>query len=115
MNAHANTTRRVWSDRTTTLALGLWGAVHVIGGASLLAASTTDGLDALAPDAATVAPTVPGEGTEALLRFHALNIVLGGLAVFVLIVWWARSQVQLATRSPSVPQRRSTSGSSSSS
>jgi hypothetical protein len=88
------TTRRTWSHRATWAALGLWGAIHVIGGASLLAASTTDGLDTLAPDAATAAPAAPGDGAEALLRFHALNIVLGGVAVLVLIVWWARSQVR---------------------
>lgn len=85
---------RAWSSRATWAALGLWGAIHVIGGASLLGASTTDGLDTLAPDAATAAPLTPGDGAEALLRFHALNIVLGGLAVLVLTVWWARSQVR---------------------
>ena len=46
-------TRRGWSERATLLALGLWGAIHVIGGASLIAASTTEGLDTLAPDAPT--------------------------------------------------------------
>lgn len=88
------TIRRTWSNRATWAALGSWGAIHVVGGVSLLAASTTDGLDTLAPDATTSAPGAPGEGAEALLRFHALNIVLGGLAVLVLIVWWARSQVR---------------------
>lgn len=83
-----------WSTRATLAALGLWGAVHIVGGASLLVTSTTDGLDTLAPEAASAAPSVPGEGAEALLRFHALNIALGGLAVLVLIVWWARSAVQ---------------------
>lgn len=86
--------RRTWSHRATWAALGLWGATHVIGGTSLLVASTTEGIDTLAPDAATPAPVAPGEGAEALLRFHALNIVLGGLAVLVLIVWWARRRVR---------------------
>jgi hypothetical protein len=88
------TRRQTWSNRATWAALGLWGAIHVIGGASLLAASTTDGLDSLAPDAATAAPINPGDGAEAVLRFHALNIALGGFAVLVLTVWWARSQVR---------------------
>lgn len=87
-------TRRSWSTRATWASLGLWGAIHVIGGASLLATSTTDGLDTLAPDATAAAPLAPGEGAEALLRFHALNVALGGLAVLALIVWWARSQVR---------------------
>lgn len=88
------TRRQTWSNRATWAALGLWGVIHVIGGASLLAASTTDGLDTLAPDAATAAPITPGDGAEAVLRFHGLNIVLGGLAVLVLIVWWTRSHVR---------------------
>ena len=86
--------RRGWSERATLLALGLWGAIHVIGGASLIAASTTEGLDTLAPDANDPAPAIPGDAADALLRFHALNIVLGGLAVLMLIIWWARSQVR---------------------
>lgn len=86
--------RGTWPNRATFAALGLWGAIHVIGGASLLAASTTHGLDTLAPDAAAAAPDAPGDGAQALLRFHALNIVLGGVAVLVLIWWWAHSQVR---------------------
>lgn len=82
-----------WADRGAAVALALWGAIHVAGGVSLLVAPTTDGLDTLAPAASTTAPATPGDAAEALLRFHALNIGLGGLAVLVLVAWWARSRV----------------------
>lgn len=82
-----------WTDRVTWAALALWGVIHVIGGASLLAASTAEGLRTLAPRADTPAPSPTGDAAEALLRFHALNIVLAGLAVVVLTVWWVQSRV----------------------
>ncbi|MGH3065930.1 MAG: hypothetical protein ACRDOF_06450 [Gaiellaceae bacterium] len=72
--------------RWTTAA---WGALHVLGGTLLLATTLNDGpretlLDlGSAADTATI-PTEPGSVVEAVLSFHALNIVWFGLAALVL-------------------------------
>jgi hypothetical protein len=72
--------------------LAIWGLVHVVGGVSLMVADVADGLEALGPDAADSVPAVPGDTTAGLLRFHGLNVALGGLAVLVLTVAWWRSR-----------------------
>lgn len=70
-------------------ALGLWGLVHVIGGATVLIADTSDGLETLGPNATSSVPISPGDATEALPRFHSLNILVGGFAVLALTgAWW---------------------------
>jgi len=74
------------------VALGLWGLVHVLGGVSLLVADTSDGLETLGPNVADTVPTNPGDATEALLRFHSLNIAIGGTAVLALTGLWWRSR-----------------------
>jgi len=73
-------------------ALTLWGLVHVIGGTTLLVADTHDGLETLGPNVDATVPTDPGDATEALLRFHSLNIVLGGLGVLALAATWWRTR-----------------------
>lgn len=73
-------------------ALALWGLVHVIGGVSLLVADTGDGLGTLGPNATASVPNNPGDTAEALLRFHSLNIVLGGIAVLGLTAAWWRTR-----------------------
>ena len=73
-------------------ALALWGLVHVIGGASLLVADAGDGLETLGPNATGSVPNEPGDAVEALLRFHSLNIALGGIAVLGLIAAWWRTR-----------------------
>ena len=84
---------------TTLVALAMWGLVHVAGGVSLLVAGTREGLETLGPNSTSTVPPEPGDTVEALLRFHSLNIVLGGLAVLTLTgSWWrSRAQWQLGT------------------
>ncbi len=82
--------RRGRAGLVTTVALGLWGAVHLVGGATLLPLSGADGLDSLAPNA-TSTPADPGEAAAAVMHFHGFNIAVAGLAVLVLAVLWRRS------------------------
>jgi len=77
---------------TALIALALWGLVHIVGGLSLLVANPADGLETLGPNATDTVPTIPGDATEALLRFHSLNIALGGAAVLTLAGCWWRGQ-----------------------
>jgi hypothetical protein len=72
-------------------ALTIWALVHVIGGITLLVADTNDGLETLGPNAAGTVPTDPGDAAEALLRFHSLNIALGGIGVLALTAAWWRT------------------------
>jgi hypothetical protein len=74
-----------------------WGVVHVAGGISLLVSDTSTGLETLGPNASDSVPAMPGEAAESLLRFHSLNILLGGIAVLGLaIAWWrTRNRWQL--------------------
>ncbi len=85
---------RQWGRLTTTTGLALWGAVHVVGGASMVPMSGKEGLDTLAPNATTLAPDPVGESAAALVQFHGLNIALAGLAVLVLAVAWHRTRLQ---------------------
>lgn len=87
MNASASA---AWSARLALAGLGAWGLIHIAGGVSLLAADTTEALDTLAPNATTAAPDSLGDATTAVVRFHALNIALGGVAVLLLAVLWYR-------------------------
>ena len=80
-----------WAARVAMAGLLLWGLVHVAGGFSLLAADTVEGLETLGPNASDSVPTEPGDATTGLLRFHSLNIAIGGIAVTALAaVWWRR-------------------------
>lgn len=77
--------RRGWR-RATLLALGLWGAIHVVGGLSLVIGSIHDGggaaLESLAGSAAPEeVPTDPGPVVEGVLAFHGADIAVAGLAV----------------------------------
>lgn len=83
------TSRAGWVALT---ALALWGLVHVIGGVSLLVADISDGLETLGPNVTGTVPANPGDAAEALLRFHSLNIVLGGIAVLALTAAWWRTR-----------------------
>lgn len=90
----ASPARSRWPRRlvdATAAVLALWGLIHVLGGLSLLVASTAEGIDTLAPGADAPAPADPGQGAAGLLRFHALNVGLAGAAVLVLAVAWWRS------------------------
>ncbi len=84
------TTRTGWGDRVTAGSLALWGVVHVVGGLSLVTMTATEGLDSLAPSAATPAGADAGEAVAALLHFHGFDIALAGLAVLALAVLWLR-------------------------
>lgn len=83
-------TRSRWGDRVTAASLGLWGAVHVLGGGTLATMTATEGLATLGPNAATVAPSQPGQAAAALLHFHGFNIAVAGIVVLVLAVTWLR-------------------------
>lgn len=78
--------------------LGLWGVIHIAGGLSLLVDGSADALRTLGPNSTDSVPALPGEATAALVRFHSLNILLGGVAVLGLsIAWWrSRTDWQLA-------------------
>lgn len=83
------TTRGGW---LALVALVLWGLVHIAGGISLLIANATDGLETLGPNVTGTVPTDPGDAAEALLRFHSLNIALGGAGVLALAISWWRTR-----------------------
>jgi len=76
-----------------------WGLIHVAGGISLAVAEVADGLRTLGPNTTDTVPSQPGETSAALLRFHAVNVALGGAAVLALAVaWWRqRSRWQVGT------------------
>lgn len=80
-----------WAARIAMTGLLLWGLVHIAGGLSLLVAGTVDGLETLGPNATDSVPATPGDTAAGLLRFHSLNIAIGGIAVTGLVVtWWRR-------------------------
>ena len=81
-----------WAGWVVLTALLFWGAVHIAGGISLLIADATDGLETLGPNVTDTVPTDPGDAAQALLRFHSLNIALGGVAVLALAVSWWRER-----------------------
>lgn len=88
----SNRTSTAWASWLALIALVLWGLVHIAGGISLLIVETADGLETLGPNVTGTVPSDPGEAAEALLRFHSLNIALGGVAVLVLAVLWWRTR-----------------------
>lgn len=79
--------------RLTTVALLLWGLLHVAGGAILMVTAVDDPLAALqslgsaAP--ASDFPADPGPVTQAVIGFHGLNLLWAGLAVTALSVAWS--------------------------
>lgn len=79
--------------KPTTVALLLWGLLHVVGGTILMITAAADPLAALqslgsAAPAADL-PLDPGPVTGAVIGFHGLNILWAGLAVTVLSVRWS--------------------------
>ena len=66
-------------------ALAVWGVVHVLGGVSLLAAEPADALRTLGPGSGV---STPDDVMSGVIRFHALNIALGGIGVTIL-AWLA--------------------------
>lgn len=86
--------RRGWR-LATLVALGLWGAIHVLGGLSLVIEANHDGggaaLESLAGSAAPEdLPTDPGPVVEGVLAFHGADIAAAGLAVLWVAVITAR-------------------------
>lgn len=77
-------------------ALGVWGLVHIVGGAALIAAGFEGATSALTMlGTGLTPPPGPIDGTtatavEGLVQFHGLNVLLGGIAVTVL-AWRART------------------------
>jgi hypothetical protein len=88
----ANRSATTWAGWLALVALVLWGLIHIGGGISLLVANATNGLETLGPNVTGTVPTDPGDAAEALLRFHSLNIALGGAAVLALAVSWWRTR-----------------------
>jgi hypothetical protein len=76
-----------------------WGALHVAGGSLLLATTLADGpretlIDLGSAADPTTIPAEPGSVVEAVLGFHALNIVWFGLAALVLAWRGSRRSVR---------------------
>lgn len=73
-------------------ALALWGVVHIIGGAVLVATGFQGATTALTTLGTGLDPAPgPVDGAaaaaiEGLVRFHGLNILLGGVAVTALAI-----------------------------
>ena len=86
-----DTTAARWTGPAAAVSLALWGLLHLVGGASLVAMGASEGLNTLGPNASTSAPRDGGEAAEALLHFHGLNIAAAGLAVLLLAFAWHRS------------------------
>ncbi len=84
--------RRRW-ERETTVALLLWGLLHMVGGASLMAMAASDPLSALQSLGSAAPsgdfPIDPGPVTQALIGFHGLNLLFAGLAVTILSIVWS--------------------------
>ncbi len=81
--------------RATLVALGAWGAMHVLGGLSLVVQATTDGsraaLESLAGSAPPEdVPLDPGPVVEGVLAFHGADIAAAGLAVLWIATVTAR-------------------------
>lgn len=72
-------------------ALGAWGLLHLVGGASLMAMEGAEGLDTLGPGATMPAPDPAGDAAAAVVHFHGLNIAAAGLAVLLLAMAWRRT------------------------
>lgn len=84
-----------WPRRIALGALLAWGAMHVGGGAVLIATAQSEGgragLELLGSRAgAADFPADAGPVTEAVLAFHGLNLLLAGAAVIVLTLFLAR-------------------------
>ncbi|MGE0228358.1 MAG: hypothetical protein AB7I38_04770 [Dehalococcoidia bacterium] len=84
-----------WPRRVALGSLLAWGAMHVGGGAVLIATAQSEGgragLELLGSRAgATDFPSDAGPVTEAVLAFHGLNLLLAGAAVVVLTLFLAR-------------------------
>ncbi|HSF60830.1 MAG TPA: hypothetical protein VLA69_03990 [Gaiellaceae bacterium] len=82
--------------RWTTAA---WGALHVLGGALLLTTTLRGGPRETLLDLGSAAdleaiPSEPGSVVEAVLGFHALNIVWFGLAALILAWRGTRTAVR---------------------
>lgn len=70
----------------------LWGLVHVLGGASMLAALGTDGGTAVYRSLASAAPAAVPDGmpgiASAVIGFHAWNLLwMGALVTVVALAW----------------------------
>ncbi len=80
-------------ERPTTVALLLWGLLHIVGGASMMAMAAADPLAALRSLGSAAPsgdfPTDPGPVTQAVVGFHGLNLFFAGLAVTILSVAWS--------------------------
>lgn len=102
MNPTARSTRTRGSSASFAIArwsTAAWGALHVVGGALLLATTLRDGpretlLDLGSAAEPSTIPAQPGSVIEAVLGFHALNIVWFGLAALVLARRGSRRSVR---------------------
>lgn len=83
-------TRARWPHRVAVAGLVLWGLVHMIGGAALMVDDTANGLESVGGSALETIPADPGDVVAGLLRFHGINIAIGGLAVLGLTIAWRR-------------------------
>lgn len=72
------------------LAVGAWGAIHLVGGLAILAETAgEDGVSQALRTLGSENPTVPGqigETAESVIRFHAFNIAWIGATVLALAI-----------------------------
>ena len=76
---------------------GLWGAIHVLGGAFLLSAAFTNSSDFLqvlfgssqtiTPDFLSAVPAIERLGTTQVFTYHAFNLLWIGLLVTLIAAW----------------------------
>lgn len=81
--------RRPKSFTLARWSIAAWGVLHILGGALLLTTTVGDGPRETLLDLGSAAdpqaiPSEPGSVVEAVLGFHALNIVWFGLAALIL-------------------------------
>ena len=94
---HRASSSRIRWQNAAWISTALWGLLHVVGGAALLATTLFDGgragLDSLGSSASPAGiGTEPGPVAEAVLSFHGFDILGAGIAVLVLALTVMRSE-----------------------
>lgn len=83
--------------KSGAIAFGLWGALHIVGGATILAATTFSGPEAGYAFYSLDAASLP-EATGAILAYFSYLLIISGVAAAI-IAWrfnWQNSEPGLA-------------------
>jgi hypothetical protein len=94
---HRTSSFRIRWQNATWITTALWGLLHVVGGAALVATTLLHGgraaLESLGSAASSPGiASEPGPVAEAVISFHGFDILLAGIAVLVLALWVMRSE-----------------------